>query len=235
MKTRLLGNEWILTQPVCHRGLWDETRPENSISAYKNAIEHGYPIEMDIQMSSDGQLFCFHDDNLKRMTGVDKDIRTLCAKDIEKLDIGGEKIPTFQEFLQTVNGAVPLLIEIKPQIQKGIEKKTLDVLKDYKGDYVIQSFDPMVMLKIKKLAPHVIRGQLGCGNDKRGLKWYVVRNLSLNFLVKPDFIHYCVNDLPIGKKVTNGLPLICWTIRNDEDLKKAKTHAQNFVFEKIRP
>lgn len=234
MKTRLLSTDWVLSRPIAHRGLWDENAPENSLSAYRNAVEHDYPIEMDIQMSSDGELFCFHDDNMKRMTGMDKDIRTLTAAQIKELRIGNEKIPTFKEFLETVNGKVPLLIEIKQQINKGVEKLTIDALKDYKGEYVIQSFDPFVMLKIKKLAPHVIRGQLGSSNDKKGLKWYIVRNLSLNFLVKPDFIHYCVNDLPITKKVTNGLPLICWTIRNEEDLKKAKTYAVNFVFENIR-
>ncbi len=234
MKSRLSSTDWVLTRPIAHRGLWDETAPENSISAYKKAVDYGCPIEMDIQMSTDGELFCFHDDNLKRMTGVDKDIRTLTSAEIKELKIGNEKIPTFKEFLETVNGKVPLLIEIKQQINKGVEKLTIDALKNYKGEYVIQSFDPLIMLKIKKLAPEVIRGQLGCGNDKKGLKWRIVRNLSLNFLVKPDFIHYSVNDLPISDKVTNGLPLICWTIRNDEDLKKAKKYAKNFVFEIIR-
>lgn len=235
MKSRLNGNEWILTKPVAHRGLWTEVYPENSISAYQNAIDNGYPIEMDIQMSTDGELFCFHDDNAKRMTGVDKDIRTMTAEEIEALNIGNEKIPTFKEFLTLVDGKVPLLIEIKQQINKGVEAKTLEALKGYKGEYVIQSFDPRVMLKIKKLDPSVIRGQLGCNNKEKGLKWYVARNLSLNFLVKPDFVHYCHNDLPLKKRVTNGLPLICWTVRSEEEKEKVLSYAKNYVFEKIRP
>lgn len=235
MKSRITDEHWVLSKPVAHRGLWNENFPENTLSAYQNAIDNGYPIEMDVQMSTDGRLFCFHDDNVKRMTGVDKDIRTLTAKEIENLTVGNEKVPTFEEFLNLVDGKVPLLIEIKQQINKGIEEKTLEALKDYKGEYVIQSFDPFVMLKIKKLAPKVIRGQLGCNNNKKGLKWKVVRNLSFNFLVKPDFVHYCVNDLPIKRNVTNGLPLICWTVRSEEDLQKAKTYAKNFVFESMRP
>lgn len=235
MKSRITDKHWVFSKPIAHRGLWNESFPENTLSAYKNAIDNGYPIEMDIQMSEDGKLFCFHDDNAKRMTGVDKDIRTLSSKEIENLTVGNEKIPTFEEFLDLVDGKVPLLIEIKQQINKGIEEKTVAALKDYKGEYVIQSFDPFVMLKIKKLAPNVIRGQLGCNNDKKGLKWRVVRNLSLNFLVKPDFVHYCVNDLPVKNNVTNDLPLICWTIRNEDDLNKAKKYAKNFVFEILRP
>ena len=234
MKTRLTDTHWVLSRPIAHRGLWDENAPENSLSAYENAIEYGCPIEMDIQMSVDGELFCFHDDNLKRMTGVDKDIRTLTAAEISSLKIGSEKIPTFKEFLSVVDGKVPLLIEIKQQLSKGVEKLTLEALKDYKGEYVVQSFDPTVMLRIKKLAPNVIRGQLGVGNDKKGLKWRIVRNLSLNFLVKPDFVHYCVDGLPLSEKISNGLPVICWTIRNEADLEKAKKYAKNFVFEVIR-
>ncbi len=235
MKSRLNGTEWILNKPVAHRGLWNETFPENSLSAYKNAVQNGYPIEMDIQMSSDGKLFCFHDDNVKRMTGVDKDIRTMTAKEIEALNIGTEKIPYFSEFLSAVQGKVPLLIEIKQQINKGVEEKTIEALKNYKGEYVIQSFDPRIMLKIKKLDPSIIRGQLGCNNQNKGLKWYVARNLSLNFLVKPDFIHYCHNDLPLKRRITNGLPLICWTVRSEEEKVKTLKYAKNYVFEKIRP
>jgi len=234
MKSRLTKESWVLTKPITHRGLWEEGIPENSMSAYENSIKHGYPIEMDVQMSVDGELFCFHDDNLKRMTGVDKDIRTLTAEEIKQLKIGDENIPTFRQFLDFINGQVPILVEIKQQINKGVEQKVVDHLKDYKGEFAVQSFDPFIMMKIKKLAPHFVRGQLGLNSDKKGLKWHVVRNLSFNFIVRPDFVHYCVNNLPITKKVTNGLPLMVWTVDSQEDLNVAKQYAQNFVFEKIR-
>lgn len=235
MKTRLKNTDWELSCPIAHRGLWNEVYPENSISAYKNAIEKGYPIEMDIQMSVDGELFCFHDDNAKRMTGVDKDIRTMTAEEIRALNIQNEKIPTFAEFLKLVGGKVPLLIEIKQQINKGVEKKTVDALKGYNGAYAIQSFDPFIMLKIKKLAPDVIRGQLGLKAKGNSPKNYVIRNLALNFLVKPDFVHYDVAGLPLKKRVTNGLPVMCWTINDKDKLETAKKYADNFVFEKIIP
>lgn len=234
MKSRLTKESWVLTKPITHRGLWEEGIPENSMSAYENSIKLGYPIEMDVQMSVDGELFCFHDDNLKRMTGVDEDIRTLTAEEIKQLKIGDEHIPTFRQFLDFINGQVPILVEIKQQINKGVEQKVVDHLKDYKGEFAVQSFDPFIMMKIKKLAPHFVRGQLGVNSDKKGLKWHVARNLSFNFIVRPDFVHYCVNNLPITKKVTNGLPLMVWTVDSQEDLNIAKQYAQNFVFEKIR-
>lgn len=235
MKTRLTSNDWELSTPIAHRGLWNEEFPENSVPAYKNAIEHGYPIEMDIQMSVDGELFCFHDDNALRMTGVDKDIRTMTASEITALNLKGEKIPTFKEFLELVGGKVPLLIEIKQQINKGVEKKTVDALKGYKGEYAIQSFDPFIMMRIKKLAPEVIRGQLGCKTEEKGFRGHIVRNLTFNFLVKPDFVHYGFWGLPIKKSVSNGLPIMCWTVNDNEKLEIAKKYAQNYVFENIIP
>lgn len=231
MKSRLDSNSWVLTKPIAHRGLWCDGVPENSLSAYKRAIEYNYPIEMDIQMSKDGVLFCFHDDNAKRMTGVDKDIREMTSQEILSLNLGNEKIPTFEEFLNLVDGKVPLLIEIKQQLYKGVEEKTVQFLKSYKGEFAVQSFDPRIMLKVKKLAPQFIRGQLGANNDLKGLKWYVARNLSLNFLVKPDFVHYCVNALPLKPRISNGLPIMCWTVRNEDDLSIAKKYAKNYVFE----
>lgn len=235
MKSRLTKNSWVLTRPIAHRGLWDETRPENTLVAYQNAIDNNFPIEMDVQMSKDGQLYCFHDDNLKRMTGVDSDIRELNAFDIDKIKVIGNSIPTFSQFLKLVDGKVPILIEIKQQKYKGVEQKVLDALNGYKGQFVIQSFDPFIMLKIKKLAPNILRGQLGAANNNKGLKWRIVKNLSFNFLVKPDFVHYSVDGLPLSKKISNGLPIMVYTIRTQEDLKKAKEFADNFVFENLIP
>ena len=157
MKSRLTANSWILTRPIAHRGLWTEELAENSMSAYKAAIEHNYPIEMDVQMSKDGVLYCFHDDNMKRMTGADIDIRETNSNEIEKLKIGGEHIPTFDEFLRLVSAQVPILIEIKKQKYKGIEQKVLDALKGYTGEIAIQSFDPTIMLKIKNISQPIFK------------------------------------------------------------------------------
>lgn len=239
MKSRIQKGFWLLEKPCAHRGYFDNNNgiPENSSAAYERAIEKNYPIEMDIQLSKDGKLVCFHDDNLKRMTGVDSLIWDKTLDEIKSLHLlnTDEVIMTFEEFLSLVDGKVPLLIEIKHQREKGIEEKVINALKGYTGKYVIQSFDPFVMIKIKKLAPDVIRGQLACANPGQNSKFKnsILRKCSLNFLVKPDFINYCLNDLPTSYSVGKNIPLLCWTIRNEQDKQKAEKYAVSYVFENL--
>lgn len=238
MKSRLKENSWVLNTPVAHRGLHGEGAGENTMTAYSRAIEGGFPIEMDVQLTKDGVPVCFHDDNLVRVTGEDSLIWDKTYEQIKHLKIcgGDDGIPTFEEFLSFVDGKVPLLIEIKKQKSgdSGIEQKVIDLLKNYKGEYVIQSFDPRIMARIKKLAPQVIRGQLG-GGVKRGqvsfVQYLVVKNLLLNFLSKPDFINYDLNSAPLKRKC----PVIYYTVRTEEELKKLQAIGANFVFERVTP
>ena len=120
MKSRINKGHWLLEKPVAHRGLHNKEFGENSLSAYKNAIEKGYPIEMDVQLSKDGVLFCYHDDFMERVTGKKANINDLTAEEIKQLKILNTKdgVPTFEEFLALVDGKVPLMIEIKQQKSK---------------------------------------------------------------------------------------------------------------------
>lgn len=236
MKSRITKGHWLNEKPVAHRGLHNEIYGENSLSAYKHAIENGYPIEMDVQASKDGVLFCFHDDWLERVTGKKAYINDLTAEEIKQIKFikTNDTIPTFEEFLTLVNGQVPLMIEIKQQRSKAydIARLTVDALKDYKGEYVVQSFDPFIMQKVKKYAPHIIRGQLG-GLGERGnmsfIKYLVVKHLILNFLSKPDYINYYL----YCKRKKGKTPMVVWTVRTEADLKTAKERGVNFVFERV--
>lgn len=238
MKKRLQKDSWLFTRPVAHRGLWNETLGENSMGAYKNAIDNGYPIEMDVQLTKDGVLCCFHDDNLIRVTGKDALINHLTYDEIKDLKISNsqETIPTFKEFLRLVDGKVPLVIEIKQQRVKNfnIAQMVVEELKDYKGEFVVQSFDPFIMRKVKKANPNIIRGQLG-GLTERGdmglVKYLVVKHLLLNFLSKPDFVNYMLDAMP----VKTSRPIITWTIRSKEAEKRAKELGVNYIFEDIIP
>ena len=238
MKSRLQKNSWVFTAPVAHRGLHDANNGENTMEAYECAINAGYPIEMDIQISKDGVPFCFHDDNVKRITGVNKLFNDLTSEEIKELRVLGlgQKIPTFEDFLKLVNGKVPLMIEIKSPCSKQYDSAriTVDCLKDYKGEFVVQSFDPFIMQKVRKYAPHIMRGQLG-GVPERGklsyIKYVAVKNMWFNFLSKPDYINYYLPHMPINKKT----PTICWTVRTENDLALAKKLGVNFVFESVDP
>lgn len=242
---RLDKDCWLFSKPIAHRGLWNENIIENSLSAYKNAMDFQYPIEIDIYSSSDGELFCFHDISLKRMTGVDANIFELSKSEIEKLFLlsnenapSNEKIPTFDEVLKLVDGKVPLLIELKDQPNANYVDKVISRLKNYKGEFAIQSFNPLYINKVKKNAPNFIRGILSTKTYSKHLPFFkrqIVKNMLLNFLIKPDFISYSFEDLPLKKSKIKNIPVICWTILNQHDYDKIKPHSKNIIFEHFIP
>lgn len=237
MKSRLSENSWVLTTPTAHRGLHNSVIPENSLAAFKNAVEKSHPIETDVHMTTDGKLVCFHDDNLVRMTGYDGDIREQSREFLKTLRLKNtdEYIPDFSELLSLVGGKVPLLIEIKQQKRKGIEKLVIEELKNYSGEYAVQSFDPTVIINFKRFAPDVLRGQLACGKPQGlgRLKEFVLKHTPLNFISKPDFVNYDLASLPTKISDYSGLPLICWTVRDKQQQGKANSLGINYVFENV--
>lgn len=235
---RLNKNSWLLNKPIAHRGLWGDGIIENSLPAYQNAIDNGYPIEVDVYSSLDGEIFCFHDENLFRMTGVNKNIYSLSASQIKELNLleSEQKIPTFDELLHLASGKVPLLIEIKNQPDSSVVDKVITRLLSYKGEFAIQSFNPLYIKRVKKLAPHFIRGILGSSVFYEKLPFYkrvLVKNMPFNFIIKPDFISYNYLGLPLKNKNSKNLPVIAWTITDLNDYKKAKEFCSNVIFEKI--
>ncbi len=237
---RIEDNSWIIKRPIAHRGLHDEFLPENSKAAYENAIKNGYPIEMDIQLTKDGELVCFHDDNMKRMTGVDAFVYDKTLSEIREMRLAGtdEGIMTFGEFLKLVGGKVPLMIEIKTTARyKEVAEKTVRALDGYTGEFAVQSFDPRIIKVVRQSAPEIIRGQLICRKRHKGVAYYkdfLLRHGLLNFLSKPDFINMNVECLPVPKRIKRGRRVISWTIRTESDKEKAYKYAENVIFEKMR-
>lgn len=210
-----------------HRGLWGKSIPENSLKAFDNAVKNGFAIELDIQLSKDGVVMVFHDYTLKRMTGAEGKLNELTLNELKELSLfnSDEKIPTFTEVLELVNGKVPLLVELKGEsFDSSLCKKAADILKGYKGEYCVESFNPLLIKNIKKYLPEVICGQLYTNVIKEKKKASILNILltlmTFNFLAKPDFIAYdkkVRNFLPV--KITTGLfkaPKFVWTVK-DED------------------
>ena len=155
----------FLGRYIAHRGLFDNNKGpfENSIPAFQKAADKGYGIELDIQLSKDGSLVVFHDETLLRVCKSAKKVSDLTVKELSEFNLGeGEdKIPLFSEVLKVASGKVPLLIEIKPHGDcVEVARKAAALLKDYRGDYTIQSFHPAPLLWYKKNCPHVPRGLL---------------------------------------------------------------------------
>jgi glycerophosphoryl diester phosphodiesterase len=235
---------WLLKVPIAHRGLHNirDCIPENSIPAFELAIEKNYPIELDVQIIKDGTVIVFHDTSLERTAKVKRAISSLTQDDIKNICLmdTSEKIPTLKQVLVKVAGKVPLLIEIKKQKFSGnIEKKVSELLQNYKGEFAVQSFNPYTVFWFKKNCPQMIRGQITPEFSSEKLSYFaksiLVNEVFFKF-TKPDFLAVDVNSLPNKRLIEmnkNGMPLICWTVKNLSHYKKSKKYCDNFIFEGI--
>lgn len=225
---------------IAHRGLHNNIIPENSIPAFLEAIKNNYIIELDVHVLKDGNIVVFHDDNLKRLTGIDKKIKDTTYDEIKDLKLNNTDnyIPLFKDVLKLVNGRVPLLIELKYDNKVGLlEDRLFDILKDYKGLYAFQSFSPFSLIYLKKHS-NIPRGLLVSdfkNNKINIIKKIFLKNMLLNFLVKPDFISVNYNYLSNKKiqKYKNNKLILTWTIRNKKDINKYKDFCDNFIVENI--
>ena len=236
-------DSWLVCQPIAHRGLHDKDIPENSLPAFQNAIDNGYAIELDVQMIADGTLVVFHDDSLSRLTNNDGYLKFLNKSDLEILTLKGskEKIPTLEDVLLFIKGQTPILIEIKNKGKVGqLEQKVIDLLKDYKGEFAVQSFNPFSLNYFKHHAPSILRGQLSGyfkGEKLAYFKKFLLKRMAFNKNIsEPHFISYDATTLPnrFVKKYKN-LPLLAWTVRSKEDYLKVVKHCDNIIFENFIP
>lgn len=233
---------------IAHRGLFDKAgAPENSLEAFRRAVNGGYGIELDVQLTADDKLVVFHDESLKRMCGVARKIWKCNYQELRQYHLldTQEKIPLLEEVLQIVDGKVPMIIEVKPEGNPIRTAKLLSgQMKGYQGEYCMESFDPRVLYWYRKHDPEIIRGQLSTNfwmheNDR---PWYVkigLTNLLTNFYAKPDFIAY-------NYKYANQLSLqicrhlyhtemVAWTVRSQEELEQAKDSFHVFIFDGFIP
>ena len=230
-----------------HRGLHGGGRAENSLSAFKAAADAGFAIELDVRLSSDGVLMVFHDDTLDRMTEVTGRVDSVTAKELSALTLGGteDTIPTFAEVLELVGGRVPILVEIKEDAGKYcVTEKTVEALKAYKGEFLIESFNPLALARVKKLMPDAVRGILSESFLKekkyRSPTYFLLQNLLLNFLCKPDFVAFnhehsknCA--LRLVRRIFR-VPTLAWTVRSEREERLAKSHGfDGIIFENYNP
>lgn len=241
---------WIVEKFIAHRGFFDNENgiPENSLLAFQNAIDNGYAIELDVHVIADDTVVVFHDNSLGRMTGKDGYIKQLTADTLKdyKLLNTEETIPTLQQVFDLVDGKTPILIEIKSENVKvgADEAKIYEVLKNYKGEFAIQSFNPFTVEWFKNNAPEITRGLLSskfkksADNPKSWIKRLALRNMLFNKRAKPQFIAYNALDLPAnilkGKKC-KGVPILGWTIKSQAQYLEIVKYVDNIIFQDFKP
>lgn len=231
-----------------HRGLHDPAAgiPENTLPAFEAACAADYGIELDVQLSRDGEPVVFHDDTLDRLCG---DARRVCDCDLAALRAvalpGGVGIPTLREALECVNGRVPLLIELKtgPRNERLCARLT-EALGGYSGEYMVQSFNPLIVGWFRRNAPRVVRGQLVCpmGNyiaQASRISGFFMAGLLLNCIGRPDFVSYDANAPRFFthhfQRFMYRTPMAGWTIRTPEMAGLIRSRGEICIFERIRP
>ena len=230
---------------VCcaHRGLHSQDRaiPENSTAAFTAAIDAGYAIELDIQLSKDGKVVVFHDDELKRVCGENGRVDSYTLEELQAFGLFGTqyKIPTLEQVLQLVDGQVPLVIEYKTsKSYKKLCHAAWTILRQYNGDICIQSFDPRVLRMFYKHAPGVLRGQLAAkpkvlGSGVAG----VVVGLGLcNFIGRPNYIAYKEGRLPFSIWLARRFAMrAVWTATEPKRHDALCQQNDMVIFEGYRP
>lgn len=213
---------------LAHRGLHDATRAENSLSAFENAKAHGFGVELDVRFSKEGMLVVCHDATLKRVAGTERRVVDMTVEELRAVDLcgTGEGVPTFAEVLRLIDGAVPILVEIKQEPDEGdVAAATCEMLAGYHGPYLIESFNPKAVGTVKKRLPGISRGLLCCHYTKdpkrRVFLYRMLERFFLNFLCRPDFIAYNFRDADfLPYRLCKGLfrPMTAaWTTRSPEE------------------
>lgn len=232
---------FLKSKVIAHRGYHDEKIPENSIPAFKKAIRYGYTIELDVHLTKDKKIVVFHDNSLKRICGVDKNIEDLTYEELLKYNLLNtkNKIPLLSEVLTLIDGKVGLLIETKViKFDGKLEEKLAKILDSYSGDFAIQSFNVFSINWFKKNKNHYIRGLLSSDFNKwniSNLKKWIAKTLIADVLLKTDFIAYDIKALPslyVENKRKSKL-ILSWTIRTKEDYEKALKYSDNFIAENM--
>lgn len=230
-----------------HRGLHENGLTENTAEAFEAACERGFGIELDVQLSRDGEVVVFHDVDLKRMANDDRRVDQVDSAELRTIElVGGGHISTFQEALALVNGRVPLLVELKYcKHNAELCRKTASLLKSYSGEYIIESFNPLIVQWWRRHEPETIRGQLVGAKvayqlaSAGRLTAFVLSKMLLNFLGRPDFIAYDINAhkfaAPKLQRTLFHTSLAAWTVNDAEVCQGCLERGEMPIFEGFIP
>lgn len=229
-----------------HRGLYANDRqvPENSLPAFRAAVEAGYGVELDVQLSRDGQVIVFHDDDLKRACGTDSPVSALDWKSLSELSLFGsdERIPLLTEVLEILLDT-PVIVELKSAGANNalLCQKTLDIMRAQGRIWCVESFDPRIVSWFRKNAPDVLRGQLGDRprnyDTQPKLTGFLLGNLLTNFMSRPHFVAYSTELRPFTVRLCIAMkPMtIVWTVRPCHDIARYEQENDAVIFEHCQP
>jgi glycerophosphoryl diester phosphodiesterase len=243
--------KWLTAHPIAHRGLHDGvTAIENTASAFRAAIDGGYAIETDVQITADGEAMVHHDFALGRLTLGSRQLAAMTAAGLKEVPFKAtaDRMMTLGELCDLVAGRVPVVIELKSRFDGDMTlvARAAEVLQRYTGPAALMSFDPEPIAVLRDIAPDLPRGIVAERHyaDEEWIHLTASQKDSLAFLLhaprtRPHFIAYHVKDLPSpGPWIARNIfrrPLLTWTVRTSEDQVRAQQGADQMIFEGFRP
>lgn len=246
------GLDWLTARPIAHRGLHDARAGviENTASAFAAAIDAGFAIETDLQISGDGEAMVHHDFALGRLTHGSRQLAAMTAAGLKDVPFKAtaDRIMTLGELCAFLAGRTPLIIELKSRFDgdRRLVARAADVLRSYAGPVAVMSFDPGLVQTLRDTAPGLPRGIVAERNyeDEEWRELTPRQRRVLAFLLhahrtRPHFVAYHVKALPspgpLIARYVFGLPLLTWTVRTLEDRNRAERWADQMIFEGFRP
>jgi glycerophosphoryl diester phosphodiesterase len=244
--------EWLVARPIAHRGLHDEASGvlENTASAARAAIESRCAIECDVQVTADGEAVVFHDFELERLTKRSGRVDAMPAEALGKVAMraSADRMMRLSDWLTLIGGRTVSVIEIKSRFDGDMRllHRVIEVVRAYQGPFALKSFDPLVVEKLREIAPEIPRGIVAMNDyGDRGHKSlsraeiHALANLLHFSRTEPDFLSWHVSDLPCAApylcRTQLGLPVMAWTVRTPKERKRASLHADQMVFEGFKP
>ena len=225
--------------------------PENSMAAFRLAVENGFGAELDVHLMKDGHLAVIHDSSLRRTAGADVTVEDLTLEELRQYRLEGtdEAIPLLEDVLALFEGRTPLVVELKSYRgnHDALAAATMAMLDKFRVAYCVESFDPRCLMWLKKHRPDVVRGQLSQqffrhrDNDPGVGKavQFLLSNLFFNIVTQPDFIAYRFSDRKCAAvAVCRGVyhvQEVNWTITDRSQMEAAEKRGNLVIFERFDP
>ena len=244
--------EWLIARPIAHRGLHDATQGviENTAGAVRAAIAANYGIEVDVQVSRDGEAMVHHDDVLGRLTDGEGRLDSFTAAQLKLVPFRGseEHMMTLGELCDLVDGRVTMLAELKSRFDADgrLPRRVAKVLSGYRGPVAPMSFDPWQLALLRRECPRLVYGIVAAKYRPHpywdlmpGWMRHGMGYLLTALTARPRFVAYAVADLPalapLAARHIFGLPLLTWAVRTAAERQTAQRWADQMIFEGFRP